>query len=139
MDLVQRHGFSIAGIHNLNPSPVRYNAAGLIQIMDQVTPYMLDPSLEMFEYMYSIGNSNAKGFYPREELITQRQNAILKQNIQVKEGTKASQQSERVGSNKRPQRDSSASSAARNSNNRKGWQSSSQTGGRPSGTLESQK
>ena len=128
MDRVQKHGFSIAGIHNLNPSPGDYNAAGLIEIKEQVTPYMLDPNLEVFEYMYSIGNSSAMGFYPTQELITQRQNAIAKQHNH--EGTKASQQSERAGSNKRPQRDSSASSAASNSYDRKGWQSSSQTGGR---------
>ena len=120
--------FSIAGIHNLNPSPGHYNAAGLIQIKEHMTPYMLDPSLETFEYMYSIGNSDAMGFFPSQELITKRQNAILEQNNH--DGTKASQKSEWAGSNKRPHRDSSASSTASNSHDGKGRHSSSQTGAR---------
>ena len=40
--LVKNAGFSVAGIHYLNPSPERYNSAGLIQIMEEVTPHMLD-------------------------------------------------------------------------------------------------
>ena len=51
--------------------------------------------------MYAIGNAEAVGFYPKAELITKRENAIQKQKAQVKEGAKASKQSDRVGSKKR--------------------------------------
>ena len=73
---VLTEGYSRAGIHNLNPSPGLYNAAGLLSVKDKLTPYVLDPSLEEFESMYAFGHGEALGFYPNRELITKRQKAL---------------------------------------------------------------
>ena len=73
-------GYSRAGIHNLNPLPSLYNAAGLLHIKDKMTPYLLDPSLEEFESMYAFGNGEAMGFYPSDELVAKRQKALEEQS-----------------------------------------------------------
>ena len=77
--------------------------------------------------MYSIGNGEAMGFYPSRELIDKRQKSIEERSSHG--GTKATHKSEGTGGKKRPHRDSSTSSTASNSHDRKGRQSSSQTGG----------
>ena len=69
-------------------------------------------------------------FLPKAELKAKRKIAIQKQKGQVKEGDKASQKSSRVESKKRANRDSSVSSTASTYTDRRGGQSSSQTGGR---------
>ena len=121
-------GYSRAGIHNLNPSPSLYNAAGLLHIKDKMTPYLLDPSLEEFESMYAFGNGEAMGFYPSDELVAKRQKALEEQSARGE--ITATQKFEGTGGTKRPHRDSSTSSTASNSRQWKGQQSSSQTGGR---------
>ena len=114
-------GFSRAGIHNLNPSPSYYNAAGLLLIRDKMTPYVLDPSLEEFQSMYAYGNGEPLGYYLNNDLTAKRQKALEEQS--------AKQKHEGKGETKRPHRDSSTSSTASNSNERKSKQSSNQTGG----------
>ena len=109
LQTVQEHGYFIAGVNNLNPSSAYYNVAGLLQNKDQLTPYILDPSLEE---LYDTGNAEAVGFYPKAKLITKREKAIQKQKAQVKKGAKASQQSGRVESKKKAQRDPSTSLTA---------------------------
>ena len=69
-------GYSRAGIHNLNPPPGLYNVAGLLSVKDKLTPYVLDPSLEDLEEMYSLGHGEALGFYLNGELIEKRQKAL---------------------------------------------------------------
>jgi len=113
-------GFSKAGIHNLNPSPSYYNAAGLLLIKDKMTPYALDPSLEDFQTMYAYANGEAMGYYPNDDLIAKRQKALEEQSAKQKEGK---------GGTKRPHRDSSTSSTASISNERKSQKSSYQKGG----------
>ena len=111
---VQLKGYSRAGIHNLNPAPSLYNAAGLLQIKDKMTPYLLDPSLEEFQSMYAFGNGEAMGYYPNNDLIAKRKKALEEQS--------ATQKFKGKGGTKRPHRDSSISLTASNSNERKSQQ-----------------
>ena len=83
--LAKCHGFSQAGIHYLKPCPERYNAAGLIQIKDEVTPHLLDPNLKAFQEMYVLGNCEAIGFYALGDLVPRRQNSLLEKGNLVKE------------------------------------------------------
>ena len=102
----------------------------LLHNRSELTPYVLDPSLKMYEDLYAAGNAEAVGFLPNAELKAKRKNAIKKQKAQVKEGDKVSQKSSRVESKKRANQDSSASSTASTSTDRRGGQVSGQTGGR---------
>ena len=120
VDTVLLEGFSRAGIHNLNPSPSHYNAAGLLLIKDKMTPHLLDPSLEDYQTMYALGNGKAMGFYPNDALIAKRQKVLEEQSAKQKG----------KGGTKRPYRDSSTSSTASNPNERESQQSSYQTGGK---------
>jgi hypothetical protein len=124
------HGYSIAGINNLRPSSESCNVARLLQIRNQLPPYVLDPSLKAYEDLYAAGMAEAMGFLPNAELKAKREIAIQKQKVQVTKADKVPQKSSRVESKKRANRDLSASSTASTSTEKRSRQSSSQTGGK---------
>ena len=41
-----------------------------------MTPYLLDPMLECLQTVYALGNGQAMGFYPNDDLIAKRQRVI---------------------------------------------------------------
>ena len=120
IDTVLLEGFSRAGIHNLNPSPGHYNAAGLLLIKDRMTPYLLDPMLECLQTVYALGNGQAMGFYPSDDLMAKRQR-VIDERSENESGT---------GGTKRQYRDSDTSSTASLPNERESQQSYPQAGGK---------
>ena len=120
IDTVLLEVFSRAGIHNLNPSPGHYNAAGLLLIKDRMTPYLLDPMLECLQTVYALGNGLAMGFYPNDDLIAKRKR-VIDNRSENERGT---------GGTKRQYRDSDTSSTASLPNERESQQSYPQAGGK---------
>ena len=123
-------GYSLAGINNLRPSNGSYNLSALIHHKEQLTPYVLDPKLEMYEELYAAGLAEAQGFKPNDNLKAKREIAVNKLKAQAIKVDKVLQKSNRVESKKRATRDLSVSSTASTSTEKESRQSSSQTGGK---------
>ena len=96
------HGYSIAGINNLRPSSESCNVARLLQIRNQLPPYVLDPSLKAYEDLYAAGMAEAMGFLPNAELKAKREIVIQKTKAQATKVDKVPQKSSRVEKKRGP-------------------------------------
>ena len=112
-------GYSKAGINNLRPSSGSYHLSALIHYKDLLTPYVLEPKLKMYEDLYAANLAEAEGFKPNDDLKAKREIAVKKLKSQAVKVDKVSQKSNKVESKKRPAWDSSVSSTASTSTERR--------------------
>ena len=125
-----KKSYSLAGLNNLRPSSGSCDLSTLLHHKGQLTHYVLDPSLKMYEDLYAAGIAEAKGFLPNDDLKAKREIAIQEQKAQATKANKVSHKSSRVESKKRANRDSSVSSTASTSTEKGSRQLSCQTGGK---------